>query len=234
MLENARLYHGTSLKRWESIRKNGFSLGEDFSSWLCAKGIYLVCNRPVIARHFAHVRAQKDDSPPVVLSVSVRSLGPAEVLDLTTDSGMMKFFREYLHQKSILETDPRGFFAKNASSSDGIGVFVKSIEDKQRKTLRPINWDCLVITWLVQEKKLAAVIAAVQEGNPFSFHFTSQILKYRRVKSYKGIRFRDHLQVCITRPDVIIKSKTRIRRINPDSYPAEFFYQCVSHGHDVM
>jgi hypothetical protein len=97
------LYHGTSSGRWEEIRSHGFQLAEGWDKWLCARGVYCVYERPLVAYYFATWAAHLDntqkryprDSTPVVLRVHTRDLGQHEVLDLTTDKGMAEFYHTY-------------------------------------------------------------------------------------------------------------------------------------------
>jgi len=241
-------YHGTSTHRLESIRKNGFRLGErdDWSKWLCARGVYFVLNRPSVALFFARRavltdRGQGIQSEPVVIEVSVNVCETTRMLDLTTEAGMKIFFGKYVTVRSqygsldafLSKNDPciRSVYSADSFSQvekdDYVGGLMVA-----RRPYSHFNWDCAVLTQLVDECGYVGVLAVFQEGNPWCFdYFPEDVYEDETTPHFHGIRYRDAVNVCVTHLDLIRGDFTIVTF---DDCPEEYIHKVSSTANDRM
>lgn len=208
-------YHGTSRIRYDSIKKHGFVLADPkYRNWLAPIGVYFIVNRPLVALRFSREAAAADDSETVLLKVPI-SCPPnlEQVLDLTTDDGMFLLFRSY-------ELARRLYHAPNPKLGSNVpptyAAYRRSLVEKHSRlmeTLRKpfdqwkehknVNWDTLAMQVLVDEFSIILIIAALHEGTTFNMRFTSDEPEYVKARSHKGIRARDHIEVCVIDPAYI-------------------------------
>lgn len=214
---NQKFYHGTSTAVYESIKKNGFVLGEhSFHGWLGTKGIYLVCDRPLVAKKFAERTAMRDKSEPLVLEVHINLPEPNYILNLMTDDGMNLFFESYEENFRLLAKSKLGsetpkdyedYFQSIKIKDIEIETLLKAAHSLWVKKPEEVNWDTLVVATLVIGSKICMIVAAIQEGTTFNRIFATTEPKWDKVKGYNGIRVRDHIEVCITDTNYIINEK---------------------------
>lgn len=211
-----KFYHGTSQKRYESIQKNGFLLTERrFHNFLATQGVYLVPNRPLIARRFAKQSCREDFSAPIVLQVSLNLSKPVRTLDLTSDIGMNRFYEAYVKAKGLYSVKripklgsrtPLDYVEYLKSVEIANQDIVNKLDEADRalqENQRHFNWDTVALDIAVDEDKIQLIIAAIYEGNTFNRTFSSREPNYHGSPHYNGIRARDHLEVCITDLSII-------------------------------
>ncbi len=218
-------YHGTSSHRLDQIRQEGFRLfQEDWGKWLCARGVYLVRNRPLVALFHAKWatkldRSNNEESEPVVIRVTIRWHDEKRILNLTTEGGMQELFFKYSEVKKQYGSK-EGFLIVEDKIIKSIMEYIElSDEDKKNyvrsmfkgtRTYEHFKWDCAVITSLVKERGYAAVIAVFQEGLSGAFDYFEHKYNEKNAISYQGIRYRDSIMVCITDLDWIGSEFTEI------------------------
>lgn len=221
---NWKFYHGTSSKAYESINTYGLMLTDiRFHNFLAPQGVYLVPNRPLIARRFAKQASRLDFSKPVVLKVKLNLNNSLNVLDLTTDAGMNRFYRAYLKAKSLYSIRRAPKLGKN--TPDEYKEYIESIRDANKQILkrleeadnsfkddpRRFNWDAAAIRLIIDEDNIQIVIAAVQEGTTFNYSFSRREPEFSTVPHYSGIRCRDHIEACVTDLSIIDLKKIKER-----------------------
>ena len=114
------LYHGCSRAVANRIADEGFAFAfnnPNYARWLCAYGLYLFVDNPLLAYAFAQEKAtwpmrisnatgrqpHPADTEPVVLQVSLdNSILRSEVLDLTTAEGMQRVFTGHMELHDLL------------------------------------------------------------------------------------------------------------------------------------
>jgi hypothetical protein len=206
------LYHGTTQKRFEFIMQDGFKTGEGrIDNWLAVRGISLVCNRSLIARRFANKASDlADGSGPVVLIIPVVWPEERYILDLTTDEGMARLFQGYKAIRRLLaplklgsETPPeyREYMDSLRAADAEFHKWLTCLVDESSSART--NWDAVTIESLVDTLRIQIVIAAIQEGNTFHRTFGGRDPKHDSIPAYHGLRIRDHIEVCVTDPQVI-------------------------------
>jgi len=226
-------YHGTSRVRYKSIKEHGFMFATpNYRNWLAPVGVYFIVNRPLVALRFAREASAADDSEPVLLKVPINFPKDRDrVLDLTTDDGMFLLFRGYELARRLYHA-PRSKFGPNIPP--GLAEYKKSLMDKYRslkKTLdevpfklwrahENVNWDSLAMEILRQESSIALVTATLHEGITFNLRFTSKQPVYPKARSHKGIRARDHIEVCVM--DVACIDLAGITEIDPEIVTSEY------------
>ena len=229
IMKNWRFYHGTSSKAYESINTYGLMLTDiRYHNFLAPQGIYLVPNRPLIARRFAKQASRSDFSRPVVLDVKLKLLNSLKILDLTSDTGMNRFYRGYLKAKSLYSIRKAPKLGKNVP--DAYKEYIESICDANKQTLKKLeeadnsfkddprrfNWDTAAIRLIIDEDDIQIVIAAVQEGTTFNYSFSHREPAFNTVPHYCGIRCRDHIEVCVTDLSIIDLNKIKERPYDQD------------------
>lgn len=68
---------------------------------------------------------------------------------------------------------------------------------------REFSFDCMVITRMVAEQNISAVVAAIQEGHSFHRGFYKHKFKTKDTKGFRGLRMRDRIELCLTRVDAL-------------------------------
>jgi hypothetical protein len=246
-------YHGTSSERLKEIKSEGFKLRGDWSKWLCAKGIYFVFNRPIVAYYYAKLATLIDferkgiDSTPVVIKVPLNILDSHKILNLTTDSGMLEFYKKYSETKMMYEgkssfldindkfiNDLRSKTFEDISSEE-IEDYIESMTNKKR-SYSQFKWDCAVITELVNNRDYSAVLAVFQEGDSMAYDFYKHIYEDEHVPSYQGIRYRDAIIACVTDLSMIDSNPNTYEIIVLDEkkFPVEFIKKGASVKKDFL
>jgi len=202
-----KFYHGTSKAAYESIRQTGFVLGKhSFHRWLGTRGIYLVCNRPLVAMKFAERTAMRDGSLPVVLEVPIHLPKPEHTVNLMTDEGMNLFWESYeanytLLAKSKLGSDTPKEYAEYFQAIKIKDVQIRDLLEEAFKGYdaapTEVNWDTLATATMEVVLKVCMVIAAIQEGTTFNLLFAPAEPSWEKTKSYRGTRVRDHIEICL-------------------------------------
>lgn len=228
-MENWEFYHGTSSQAYKSIRTYGFIFTDvRFHNFLAPQGVYLVPNRPLIARRFAKQASRSDFSKPVVLNVKVNLKKVIRILDLTSDAGMNRFYRAYVKAKSLYSIRKTPKLGKNAP--DITKDYIESIRKANKQVLdrldeadsyfktdpRRFNWDAAAIRLIIDEDDIQLIIAAVQEGTTFNYSFSRREPEFKTVPHYSGIRCRDHIEACITDLSIIDLKRIKERPLNRD------------------
>jgi len=225
MIPSGTFYHGTSSHRLDSIRQKGFRLRDNWSKWLCARGVYFVLNRPLVALYYARRtalldRSQYAHSEAVVIEVPIHIKDDRRVLNLTTDDGMQTFVLKYqdLQERMGTVQDPllmKLNEKKISSIRDALGYteeekndVIAGIINQSRAGASYLKWDCAVLTDLVAEHGFAAIMAAFQEGVPGAYDCFRHEYRDEFTQSYQGIRYRDSIILCITDLDWIERSYT--------------------------
>ncbi len=218
-------YHGTSQNRLDSIKKNGFLVGDPhYNNWLAPNGIYFVLNRPLIARRFALMVSSEDMSTPVVIAVKISCPEDNKILDLTTDFGMHLLYIGYTdiersHKQSRRKKKSRAPQSYTESLNDSIGEmdeWLKEIfSDKSE-----VNWDSVSIRYIADLLGIDLIIAAIQEGTAYNLSIAKEQIKHHISKNYKGLRYRDHIELCVLNPNLIIADSIEVRDEKEDE---EFF-----------
>lgn len=211
-----KFYHGTSRKAFELIQEHGFVLTDPrYHNFLASQGVYLVPNRPLIARRFAKQSGRADFSGPVVIQVHLNLSGTVRTLDLTTDHGMNRLYKAYVKAKQLysLQKKPKPTFNAGVEYEEYMHSVLdthKFILDKLNEADNALqadpkrfNWDTAALDIAVAEDDVQLIIAAVREGNSFNLTFSSREPKYNRVPHHAGVGSRDHLEVCVTDLGVI-------------------------------
>jgi hypothetical protein len=65
------------------------------------------------------------------------------------------------------------------------------------------NYDCAVLTELVRKRKLSLVISTIQEGLTYNERWHRHIHETADIEGFSGLRFRDHIEFCVTDPQYI-------------------------------
>lgn len=226
---NWKFYHGTSSAAFETIKSHGFILTEmRYCNYLAPQGVYFVPNRPLIARRFAKLSSRNDRSQPVVLNVKLDIINVKNILDLTTDDGMNRFYQAYEEAKGIYSIHKTPKLGKNIPDEhreymESIKIINQDIinrlneADKYYK-IEPVrfNWDTLIIQLLIDRYNIQLIIAAVQEGDTFNFSFAHHNYKINLSPNYRGISHRDHIEVCVTDLSIIDINSIQIRPHDDD------------------
>ena len=241
---SADYFHGTSTHRLQGIRVQGFKINErdNWANWLCARGVYFVLNRPLVALYSANRAVLSDarrsiESQPIVLKACIcLPDDKSRILDLTKEDGMLVLYGKYLEVK-----DKYGSIDEFMNSNDGIpkailavpsypGIndrakrdYISSITANLRK-YEHFKWDCAVITQLVNERNYAVVYAVFQEGVSAAYDHFAHIYKEPENPSYQGIRYRDAIIACVVDLNCI---DPNIEEISVNTYP-ECFVSKVS------
>ncbi len=214
------LFHGTSHQRFDSIVNNGFQFGSpQYDRFLSANGIYFVVNRPLIARRFALMAATEEECEEVVVSVELNHLAKDALLDLTTDKGSHILFKGYLNLERLFkqkrrETTPRTptvyevSLKKHVSSFE---LFGKELLKRMSERKKPLNWDSPALQCIATENNCAVIVAAIQEGTTFNNSFIHEEYTHGTSKNYHGMRYRDHIEVCVIDPALIDMESLKVR-----------------------
>jgi hypothetical protein len=80
-----------------------------------------------------------------------------------------------------------------------------------QSTGQRVNWDTVAIETVVFTENVALVIAAIQEGTTFNAAFSSTEPAYAKASSYRGIRDRDHIEVCVT--DIALIDRASLQEV---------------------
>jgi len=222
-LEGNILYHGTSFGRAEAISNIGFKKSvHRYDRWLGSDGIYFVSNRPLIALRFAEICANEEATGPAVLAVSLSDFDDESILDLTSDIGLNNLYRGYSRLERIFKqtkhaSHPRTtdtYFVDLTSKLDSIDGVAKGILALNISEKNSFNWDSAALRLVAMECNCQIIVAAIHEGTTFNLSFSGENYHHRISRNYKGLKFRDHIEVCIIEPSII--SKESIEFINKD------------------
>ncbi len=215
------LYHGTTMRRADTIRNNGFRTGERrLDRWLASNGVYLVASRPTVAYHFAERTARSDRAvgprdTPVVLSVSLSWPIPEKILDLTTDQGLWSLYDTCEQVYGYFRAPKPGdeLDAEYASMKASAREDMQDVDEmlcnakKKEEQGGKVNWTTVSIDLLVMLCGYSVVLAIFQEGRTFHQVFGTRMPKVSTVPEYEGIRIRDHIEVCVIDQSLIDASK---------------------------
>lgn len=234
---NSPLYHGTSKKRFESIKKKGFLHGDQhYNNYLAPLGTYLVLGRPLIARRFAQMVAEEDCSTPVVVSVSISGVTEDETIDLTTDEGMHFLYSGYNAIRRLAKSKRRSECARAPREYYESLKHEQEIADQWLNDLltpklsikeNTANWDSATLKYICEKANQRLIIAAIQEGTTFNLSYSGKQPKYNISKNYRGIRIRDHVELCIYDVSLINKEELKERQKSEDSV---FFLDGFAHA----
>lgn len=108
--------------------------------------------------------------------------------------------------------------------------FLHSVAENGHQT--DFNFDCAVITLLVLKYKYLLVIAAIQEGCSFNERIHEHKFRSPFTKGYMGIRSQDHIEVCVTDPNVIEWCPRQFKGPNHKNYHTEYWNAATDYsGH---
>ena len=220
---DCEFYHGTSQSRLESILQNGFLIGDPhYDNFLSPIGIYLVLGRPLIARRFALKTANEDGGTPVVVSLKIKKPEEEKIWDLTTDEGMHLLYVGYTeiertwtaHKRNVSSRAPRLYTIslKKTINTDKDWI-VETLQMDSK-----INRDSLAIKYISDDLGFEVILAAIQEGTTLNYSFSAEEPKYFNSTNYRGIRYRDHIELCVLNPILIDPNSIIIRDKNKDDY----------------
>lgn len=228
-MKDLHLYHGTSSKAFELIKKNGFVFGEPrHHSWHGTLGLYLAPNRPLVARRFAKVTANLDFSDPVVLKVTIKEPESNRILDLTTDTGMNRLYKAYMKTRSLFSlpkseklgsNTPKDYREYKESIRSTYGETLKKLEEASnawKEDPLKFNWDTYAIQSIVTEDGIQLVKTATQEGSTFGALYFHHEPYLKCSPNYRGIRERDHIEVSIYDLGLIEKNSISVRSFDED------------------
>lgn len=229
-MKSWKFYHGTSKPAYESIKKHGFVLGEiRHHNWLAPQGIYFAINRPLVARRYAKRACRSDISEEtIVLEANINIPPQDKILDLTSDSGMNRFYKSYVKAQGLFSTTNITKLGQQIPSE--YKDYINSIRQKHDETIKILNeannqseekpncfnWDSVAIQLIIDEDNVQLIIAVIQDGRTFNDSFAGKEPKYKSAPHYHGIRTRDHLQVCVTDLGIIDINSYRVRGKNLD------------------
>lgn len=224
---NSLLYHGTSKKRFESIKKNGFMHGDPhYNNYLAPSGAYFFLGRPLLARRCAQIAAEEDRSTPVVVSVSISKVTEEETIDLTTDEGMHFLYtgcneirREAKGiRRSERSRTPRKYYESLKREQEINEQWLNDLLDLELSTKNyTTNWDSAALKYICERGKKRLIIAAIQEGTTFNLSYSGKQPKSNMSRNYRGIRIRDHVELCIYDVSLINKEELKERQESEDS-----------------
>ena len=227
---NSPLYHGTSNTRFKSIQTKGFLHGDPhYDNYLAPSGIYLIIGRPLLARRFAEIAAEEDDSTPVVITLSLNTVTEAETIDLTTDEGMHLIYVGYTaikrkfksKRRSSKSRTPKNYNESLQAEQKAIDLWLDELFDMELSTKKnSINWDSPVLKYISQNLDQRLIIAEIQEGTTFNQSYTGKEPRYNKSKNYRGIRIRDHIELCVLDTSIIDETTITERPVKDDK---EFF-----------
>ena len=227
---NSRLYHGTSRNRFESISEKGFLHGDPhYNNYLAPTGTYLIFGRPLVARRFARIVAEEDCSTPVVISLCLDSVTEDETIDLTTDEGMHLLYVGYTEirrmskrrKRSNKSRTPKTYNESLLAEQESVELWLDELFALEISTERnSINWDSPVLKYISQILGQRLIIAAIQEGTTFNKPYSGKQPKYNISSNYRGIRIRDHIELCVL--DISLINETTIKE-RPESDDSHFF-----------
>lgn len=217
---NNKLYHGTSSIRADSIRKYGFKLwGHNHTQRMATKAIYLVSNRPLFALGFANEKAEIDNADPVVLNVELDGIDNDSILDLTSDIGLHTLYNGYLRFERLLK--PLAVNLTPVKSRDiDCETLISSIMENYKHQNNYIEkileecvslggaceWDSAPLRVIAKDNDYNVMVAAIQDGPIIAQTFPAVINKKNENAHYKGLRYLDHIEVCILCTSVISKN----------------------------
>lgn len=198
------LYHGTSSSRAISIKNNGFQKSPvRYDRWLAPDGIYFVPNRPLIALRFALAPAQEENCEPTVLSVDFDTLEDDCILDLTSDSGLYELYSAYNKLHRIFKQTKHKEKARTPDSyTADLLEKIDFLESEDFLSLNitaenSCNWDSAALRYVAMIHNCKIIVAAIQEGTTFSLSYFGKNVEHRISRNYKGLGFRDHIEVCV-------------------------------------
>lgn len=232
------LFHGTSCKRFNSITQYGFQLSRNhYDRFLSANGIYLVANRPLIARRFALMTSIEECCDEVVLSVRLKSFDNDELLDLTTDNGMHKLYKGYLKLELLLKqkerkSAPRTPTVYEASLENHLSCFETfgdEILKRMSEKKKPLNWDSPALKLVATENNCTVMVAAIQEGTTFNKSFIHEQYTHGTSINYHGMSYRDHIEVCVLDSALVDMESLKVRSKEEDIH----YYQ-DGFGHEII
>ena len=237
--QSINLYHGTTESASLNIEKDGFRCSDkNYSYYLSAYGIYFVVNRPLIATRFA-----LKSNEPIVLKVSLKDIPKERILDLTTDEGMNILWETYDNlkkagfdlkrmTKELKNTSHEPLKIKYLKSKidinpmkDILGSTKRWRKDSASK-IKIFNADSVVLDHL--SRYYILIISSVNEGVTLQKKFTFSEAKYKSVKGYKGIQARNHIEVCVTNTDYILKESIEKVVIDKNLYHSNFYSHVTS------
>jgi len=105
-----------------------------------------------------------------------------------------------------LRCNPEVFIAQflhelGLTSPSDLAALSKQIHEEQTgRGKSSFNFDCAAITRLAYRQGYAVVFAAIQEGQPLNYLFHEHSPEWSRTLGFRGIRLRDHLEVCVIDP----------------------------------
>lgn len=223
---NSSLYHGTSKARFESIKTNGFLHGDPhYNNYLAPSGTYLVLGRPLVARRFAQIVAEEDRSTPVVISLSLSMVTENETIDLTTDEGMHLLYIGYNEIKRLNKIKrrlsrsraPRGYNESLKSEQETIDQWLDELFDLELSTKKTsTNWDSATLKYICQILEYRIIIAAIQEGTTYNLSYSGKQPRQNK-SNYRGIKIRDHVELCVLDVSLIDEKTIQERPASDDS-----------------
>ena len=224
---NSPLYHGTSKARFESIKTNGFLHGDPhYNNYLSPSGTYLVLGRPLVARRFAQIVAEEDRSTPVVISLSLSNVTENEIIDLTTDEGMHLVYVGYNEirrkakskKRSSRSRTPREYYKSLKSEQETTDQWLDNLLALELSTKKnSTNWDSAALKYISKILDKRLIIAAIQEGTTFNLSYSGKEPKYNISRNYRGIRIRDHVELCVLDASLIDEKTMNERPASDDS-----------------
>ena len=203
--------------------QTGFLTGDPhYDNWLAPTGTYLVLGRPLVARRFALKTAHEDNNIPVVVALRVTPPDETKIWDLTTDEGMHLLYvgyteieRKWIHYKRDNSSRaPRSYTISKEETINELEDWIKEALEGGSK----INRDSIVIRYISDELSIELVLAAFQEGTTFSLTLSDEEPHYFSSTNFHGIRYRDHIELCVLNPNLIDKNSISIRDKSMDDY----------------
>ena len=226
---NVKVFHGMSEPSHKSMCKNNepFLIAENTDRWLIAKGLYFVIERPLIALRYARQAAINQgyqENEIVVLEYLLSDFKLANVLNLCSDEGQYILWkcyaelRQFLNSQKVISRKVAQFSAyqqdlaasqnaRRKKISELISQMWQTDDAGQKKN--PDSYAILLLN--AAENGYDAVLAMFQEGEPVSTYFNQKMPTYDSTPAYRGIRIRDHLELCLVDPQQIQTLQFEVR-----------------------
>jgi len=116
----------------------------------------------------------------------------------------VRLLRTYKREKHVKHPrTPDIYFADLASKLDDIDRVASEILDIGISSVKPFNWDSAGLRLAAMENNCQIIVAAFQEGTSFNLSFSGSDFNHGTSKNYKGLSYRDHIEVCILDASII-------------------------------
>ena len=222
---NNALYHGTSSSRAEKILKHGFKLGDhNHGNRIASKAIFLVLNRPLISLRHAIKQSDDDednDKDAVVFNVTLKGIDDESFLDLTSDVGLHILFEGYaklnrifkqeeiIRNISVYDYDGKQYKASGLKYISELHSYGQKILKQCSLSRESICWDTAPLRLIAKENFYEVIVATIQDGALISDDFQFTVAKDSENSNYKGLRYLDHIEVCVLNESLIPKNSLK-------------------------